>query len=218
MWGARNLKNESFEHEAIRHVHIAFFSYFNELAPEESLLHSVGCIDTVAGWWMHAGRKPALCFGHAELRFSDNKAISITRGQGVHYEQRVLSKCNYSTHFKIAVTPHVIFLLFAFRANHTHTHIQEEAKMQRYAQEIYEEKPTFNLLGMLWNFAPFTSSACCTLHRQNTYFCTELLVKILQKGGVFLDVDPSTVSPNKLYDMCVQNKRAIITTNKMSSE
>ena len=89
--------------------------------------------------------------------------------------------------------------------------------MQRYAQEIYEEKPTFNLLGMLWNFAPFTSSTCI-MHRQNTYFCTELLVKILQEGGVFLDVDPSTVSPNKLYDMCIQSKRAIITTNKMSFE
>jgi len=198
MWGARNLKNDSFAHETIRHIHIGFFSYFNELAPEESLLHQVGWIDTITGWWMHAGRKPAVCFGHAELRFSDNKAISITREQGVHYEQRVLSKCNYSTFFKIAVTA------------------REEAAMQRYAQEIYEEKPTFNLLGMLWNFAPFTSS--CAVHRKNTYFCTELLVKILQEGGVFLGVDPSTVSPNKLFDMCVQSKRAIITTNKSISE
>lgn len=193
MWGARDVKNVSTIKDT-RYIQLGFFSYFNELAVEESLLHNAGCLDTITGWYMHAGRKPALCFGHAELRFSDNKAISITRGQGIHYEQRVLSKCNYSTFFKIAVTA------------------REEQRMQHYAQEIYEQKPSFNLWGMLWNFLPLTSS--CAVHRKNAYFCTELLVKILQEGGIFLGVDPSKVSPNDLYDMCIKSKRVIITLNK----
>ena len=202
MWGARSVTNSSLPtgngrsaQSEKRYIQLGFFSYFNELAPEESLLHDVGCIDTITGWWMHAGRKPSLSFGHVELRFSDNKAISITRGQGLHYEQRALSKCNYSTFFKIAVSAY------------------EESKMQRYAQEIYEQKPSFNLWGMLWNFAPLTSY--CTIHRSNAYFCTELIVKIIQEGGLFLGVDPSKISPNSLYDMCIKEPRAVISLNKL---
>lgn len=200
MRGPRQIKStiSAYAHSkgATRYIKLGFFSLFNQQQPEDSLQHSSGCIDHLAGYWIHAGRVPALRFGHVELRFSNNKVISITRsGGGVHYEQRVLSKSNYSTFFKIAVTE------------------LEEQKMERLAQEIYEQKPSFNLWGMLWNFAPFTSH--CTVYRNNSYFCTELLLKLLQEGGIFLGVDPAKVSPNKLYDMCIQEKRAIITLNKV---
>lgn len=152
-------------------------------------------VNRVVQCYTGRGRHPALCFVHVELRFSDNVAFSITNA-GIHLEQRVLSKPNYSTFFRLAVSK------------------EQEERMRRKATQLYEQKAQFNWLGLIWNFLPFTS--CCQIKPVNSFICTELVLIVLQSGSLFENVDASRTSPNDLYDLCIKSESgARLSYNKM---
>ena len=174
-----------------RCVTIGFFS------PDSRENQQNSCISWMVKSWTNGTRNPALCFTHVELRFSDRMVISITN-EGIHYEQRVLSSNGYSTFFKIDVS------------------VKQEIEMKNLAQDIFNQKPTFNWVGLVWNFAPLTNH--CAVTRQNAYFCTELIVMILQKADIFIGAIPHKTSPNQLFDMCMNEPMCVLTYNKLKME
>ena len=163
--------------------------YLNNTENEQA-----SCISWMVKSWTTGNRNPALCFTHAELRFSDRKVISITNA-GIHYEQRVLSDNGYSTFFKIRVSA------------------KQELAMRKKAEEMYDRKPSFNWVGLVWNFAPLTNR--CAVTRSNSYFCTELIMEILHKADIFVSYNPAKISPNDLYDMCMHEPMCVLSFNKV---
>lgn len=172
-------------------ITVGFFS------PSNIDNQQTNCVSWLVNSWTNGQRIPALCFTHVELRFSDNMAISITN-EGIHYEQRILSSNGYSTFFQITVNN------------------EQERQMKKLAQNIYKSNPSFNWFGLLWNFAPLTQH--CAIKRRNAYFCTELIVILLQKADIFIGYNPSKISPNDLYDMCMHEPLCVLSYNRVKME
>lgn len=175
-----------------RYLTLGFYNYDSS----ENEQHD--CLNRVIHCYTSHGRHPALCFVHVELRFSDNIAFSITKENGIHYEQRTLSSHNYSTFFRFCVTA------------------EQENQMKATALCLLEQNSRFNLVGFIWNFLPLTS--CCTYKPTDKFICTDLILTVMQSGGLFQNVENvSRTSPNDLYDMCIRSESgAKLTFNSKS--
>lgn len=132
-------------------------------------------------------------YSHVEVRFSDGTVTSITRNPGyVHYDQtRVLSKSNYTCFMSINVTPD-----------------QEEA-MQQLAYHHYVHRTPFGSVAMFWNFL----CLLCPIRSESSLFCSQYVIKLFQRGGILLDIDPDTTSPTTLLDEMRKNEDFYFSTN-----
>jgi len=137
-----------------------------------------------------------LDFAHVEVIFSDGKVTSVTQGGGLHYDDNKLCQNEgYDTTISLHLT------------------MQEESRMQKFAEEQFDSKPGFNLLGLYWNFWPIFR--CCPVHRDGKkYFCSEYITTLLQQCGILEDMDPSTISPNMLYILLMISGKAKIGFNQ----
>ncbi len=132
-------------------------------------------------------------YEHVELRFSDNTVTSITRDPGyVHYEEgRVLSNPKYRCFFQIALDP------------------TEEFRMQTLAQQYALRRESFSYFAMIWNFAPITR-----WWPISGLFCSQYVTVLLQSVGLAADLQPSSTSPDDLFEYLKYEDRAIASYNR----
>lgn len=138
-------------------------------------------------------------YTHVELRFSDNSITSITRDPGtVHYFKagKDLSRQGYTCFFEIDVNSSL------------------ELAMKDYAQDCADKEIPFNYWGMYFNFIPILNTFYTYDSECTSFFCSEYIVHVLQKGGMFGDLIPHLTTPNMLYEALKNSPITDISFNK----
>lgn len=162
-------------------IQVAFFS------PNGSDDGQCVWMNSMAACWTGDGINN---FSHCEIRFSNNKACSVTEettdkdtgdkyGGFVHYTQRSLSRDGYEF-IEFAVSP------------------KQESIMRKMAKDCAKARVPFNKAGMLLNFvAPVK---WWPIDREGrAFFCSELITVMLQRAGYLKDIKPCTTSPTALW-------------------
>ena len=154
-------------------------------------------MNSLAACWTSDGTN---YFSHCEIRFSNNKACSVTSkrvinwktgekiGGYVHYKPRSFAS-NYNMFIEFSVSQ------------------KQESLMIKRAKEYEKMRIPFNEAGMKLNFvAPFK---WWPINRERrSFFCSELIVTLLQDIGMLKNLKPHATSPNNLFNELKQLQKS----------
>ncbi len=127
---------------------------------------------------------------HVELRFSDGKCLSVYAGEEVFLRERTYTNPQY-VQYHLAVRP------------------AAETKMREFA--TLQVGKNFNGWGMIRSALPLLWRRSDGHRTSGRWFCSELIVGVLQAGGLCTGLNRSTVSPNTLYRYCKSQTGALRT-------
>ena len=127
---------------------------------------------------------------HVELRFSDGKCLSVYAGEEVFLRERTYTNPQY-VQYHLAVRG------------------SAEKKMREFAQAQVGKR--FNGWGMIRSALPLMWRTSDGHRNEGKWFCSELIVAVLQAGGLCAGLNRSTVSPNTLYRFCKNQTGALRT-------
>ena len=116
---------------------------------------------------------------HVELRFRNGESVSIFQQETVFLKKRGYSNPNY-------------------RIVDLNVSVSSEKQMYSFARAQVGKE--FNKTGLYLALLPWPLRPASTGHAKNgRWFCSELIVKTLQQGGMLTSADPSAASPNSIY-------------------
>lgn len=131
----------------------------------------------VIAWWIRVG---AHQYSHVELMFPDDSVVSTTERTGLHFNyDRVLTNSNYEKFLSIQVTTAGVIRMKEWLAG--------------------KEGLPFNWEGKIWNNVSALRTLAVVDTGEDSYFCSELIVTLLQIGGACVDIDARCTNPTQLY-------------------
>lgn len=158
---------------------------------------SHGWTEQLSEWWTSIPGEVTYC--HVEIRFSNGCATSINRDPGtVHYEKRVFSDPSYSCVYNFVLSE------------------WEERKLIQFARDMKRDGASFDGIGMFWNFIPCVKCLPVPKLTHKSFFCSQYIVILLNKVGIFNDIDPNTATPTMLAYAAKHNRRFKPAINKIA--